>query len=135
MTTVSHPMKLAEHVPAFAQVVLYHARDVLPAEELRKWREYSQRGLNIFTGQLFPPPTPDPELPLEDLLERAVGEPAANIQIWLDAAGGSAEPIGLVAGAPVYYFRRQGAYLWAPAGGTRYFLDFYLTWPAYPPGW
>lgn len=135
MSGVDHGMKLAPYVQEFAQVILYHAQHVLPPSELRRWREYSQQGENMLEWAMFPPPTPDPDMPLEALVDRAVGEPAADIQIWLHDAGSEAEQIGLIAGAPVYYFQRHGAYLWAPRGEKRYFLDFYLTWPACPPGW
>lgn len=44
------------------------------------------------------------------------------------------EIIGRIAESPLCYFRESGIYLWSPAPDCDS-LCFWLTYPAYPPGW
>lgn len=118
---------------AFRAVVLAHI-PTLPPGEWERLRELSE-------GANRPPmPKGSPEFavdaPAAVLFDGALCEASTSVEDVLSTGlGKSAVQIGEIEGAPVWYIKSAGIYLWGPAPTGEFTLQFDITYPAYPPGW
>lgn len=117
----------------FKALILKHVNDVLPKEE---WVWLHERALDQLAG-VMPYPEVDPDATPEQLINENVCEdgsvPVDSLVPMFNQHG--VTEIGLIEGKPVLYLERTGIYLWDPKIPTGHYLSFWISFPAYPPGW
>lgn len=120
----------------FKALIRKHVAEVLPEEE---WIWLRERALDQMAG-VMPYPAVDPTESPEQLIDKNVcednGESSDEIIAGL---GVDVTEIGFIDGHPVRYLERTGIYMWdiPPESGTTpsFSLSFWISFPAYPPGW
>jgi hypothetical protein len=114
----------------FKSIVLHHVQDGLDPSEWRRLRSLARTGrrfmacdvdMNADPSTLFDGMCSEDLLSLNEVLGPALREHAVEI--------------GRIEQEAVYYVSGRGIYVWGlePQGGNT--LGFWVTSPAYPPGW
>ena len=114
----------------FKAAVLKHIHETLSAEEWFHLRSLASNLNNICN----PHDKVDLQASPEALLEEALSEDSVSVIETLQP-NFTAVQIDEIAGQPVYYLDGMGAYLWGEQPNSIPTLSFWLTHPAYPPGW
>lgn len=70
----------------------------------------------------------------EELLDASICNDSISVREACENAGTVTE-IGLINWCPIYYIENSGVYIWGPQIDSRETLTFWLTTPAWPPGW
>ena len=116
----------------FKALVRQHVTEVLPEEE---WIWLRERALDQMAG-VMPYPSVDPTETPEQLIDKNVcedsGESSDEIIAGLRA---DVTEIGCIDGHPVRYLDRTGIYMWYIPQNLSLSLSFWISFPAYPPGW
>lgn len=116
----------------FKALVLKHVNEELPQEE---WIWLRERALDQMAG-VMPYPSVDPTETAEKLINNNVcednGESSDQIISGLRA---DVTEIGFIDGRPVRYLERTGIYMWDIPPEGSFSLSFWISFPAYPPGW
>lgn len=118
-----------EQLEQFRTSVLRHIREQLPSEEWAQLRGYA-------AGQacgLMPPEPLDAKATPEQLVAEHTHEDSLGVVDILRVFSGV--PIDEIGGQPVYYCPGKGVYVWSKSPDDRFSLSFWVTHPAYPPGW
>lgn len=116
-------------VDEFRACVLKHIHEQLPAEEwiwLRGQGEAQLAGLNPIAHE-------DIGASPEQLVAKHVHEASLRVIDVLRVFTGKV--IDEISGQPVYYCQKTGIYLWGKSPEDGFILSFWITDPAYPPGW
>lgn len=120
---------LLAHADQFRACVLLHIRNDLPQEEWVWLREQAEAQINGFQ----PIDPEDIEASPEALVEKYVHAIELRTVDLLKVFPGHV--VGEVAGEPVHYCPKTGIYLWSKSAECLGALSFWITHPAYPPGW
>lgn len=139
MTYFSSPEQIAQ----FKKIVLDHILQ-LKDEEWKKWRNYAltnpcPRGLlatndengNIIHAEYIVMTQADYDKTRAEIAEQ-VGEGDTYLTELLGETN-QHEKIGEVDAEPVYYLPGLGTYAWGPGADCCYYLDVWLSYPAFPP--
>lgn len=129
-SSTSTIIELRPYREPFKAAVLKHIREMLGADEwarLRSMAAYWSRFQNRNA-------TADLKATPEKLFDTAFSEVSISVQETL-VPGFKLVDIGRIEGQPVYYVERRGIYLWGLRPDSRPTLSFWITYPAYPPGW
>ena len=119
----------AEQIDQFKSCVLRHITSKLPAEE---WVWLRERAEDKICG-LMPPEPVDALATPQELVDRHIHEDSLRVTDILKVFAGVA--IDEIAGQPVYYCPNSGIYLWGKSPDDGFSLSFWISHPAYPPGW
>lgn len=119
-----------ESIDQFKATVLEHLNARVSDEEWSCFREHAQDGQRVVG-----PGCDFEELSRAELVASCFSESNLSIgDVLVAKFKESAEVIGEIESAPVYYVRESGFYVWGqPDQG--FTLDLWITWPAYPFGW
>lgn len=116
----------------FKALIYNHVIAELPQDE---WRLLRGRALDQLAG-VHPYPMINSDEGAEQLIQNNVLEDGGeDIEAIIEAIGAPVTEIGSIEGSPVFYLEGTGIYLWDPKGQTGHYLSFWITFPAYPPGW
>lgn len=116
----------------FEALIFRHITAELPQDE---WNLLRGRALDQLDG-VRPYPVVDPNEGAEQLIRNNVCEDSGeDIEVIIKNIGAPVTEIGFIEGSPVFYLEGTGIYLWDPKGPTGHYLSFWITFPAYPPGW
>ncbi len=126
------PESLDAYHEQFKTIVLQHIFTSLDPSEWTRLRSLGN-GPRPFGPGLIYASEATPEM----LLAKAVCEDGISIEETLTSSKfkASAVEIGQIEGQPVYYVNKEGIYLWGLDPREGYTLNFWVTHPAYPPGW
>lgn len=70
------------------------------------------------------------------LLDAALCEDSISVdETLIPAFRANSIEVGQVGGQPVHYVSGEGIYVWGLAPAQGFSLSFWVTHPAYPPGW
>lgn len=116
-------------IERFKLCVLRHIKEELPSEEWTWLREHAE---DQVCG-LMPPEPVDVLASPDDLVERHIHEDSLRVADILRVHPGL--PIAEIDGEPVYYCPKTGIYLWGQSPEHGFSLSFWISHPAYPPGW
>lgn len=118
-----------EQIEKFRSCVLGHIIERLPNEE---WVWLREHAADQACG-LMPPEPVDIEASPTELVARHVNEDSLSVTDVLKIFAG--EVIDEISGEPVYYCPGKGIYLWGKSPDHGFSLSFWVSHPAYPPGW
>lgn len=116
----------------FKALIRKHVAEVLPEEE---WIWLRERALDQMAG-VMPYPSVDPTETPEQLIDKNVCEDNGESSDEIIASlGVDVTVIGFIDGYPVRYLERTGIYMWDIPPNLSFSLSFWISFPAYPPGW
>lgn len=118
-----------DQIEQFKSCVLKHITERLSPEE---WVWLREQADDQVSG-LMPPEPMDILASPQELVDRHIHEDSLRVKDILKVYTGSS--IDEIAGQPVYYFPRTGIYLWGKSPEHGFSLSFWITHPAFPPGW
>lgn len=120
------------HRDEFKALIYNHVIAELPQDE---WCLLRGRALDQLSG-VHPCPMVNPWEGAEEFIQNHVLEDGGeDIEVIIKAIGSPVTEIGSIEGSSVFYLEGTGIYLWDPKGPTGHYLSFWITFPAYPPGW
>jgi hypothetical protein len=114
----------------FKAIVLKHLTEHVSDDAWFELRDYAKVGPRVIgPGAVYE------ELTREQLVKTGMSEAGLGLgDVLTPKFRDSAEVIGEIEGAPVYYVVGTGIYVWGqPQKG--FVLELWITQPAYPPGW
>ena len=124
-------MDVSKYKKQFQEAVLNHIDKELGAVEWlrlrsmaannRRWIPEMGRTLNIHATA-------------QELVEAWTVEESATVYGVMDPRSDPTE-VGLIDDLPVYYIERKGIYIFGETIHSAPTLTFYITHPAWPPGW
>lgn len=111
---------------------LKHIHEQLTPSEWGRYRGMAANEKN------WPPGTQEilaPDITKEELVTQGTTESSGMSMCELFAAFPSQKIIGNFDGRPIYYIEASGIYIWSLTNEAPVYLDLWLSYPAYPPGW
>lgn len=129
----------AEQIASFKKIVTAHMEQ-LPAGEWRRLRSMcnlrkppaaSDSAPNLSPKELTDVAFCEDGMKISELLTPPRGSSGSSVST---ASDWSADQIGMIEGAPVYYIAKPGIYAYGPEGAPT-ILSIWITHPSYPPGW
>jgi len=116
----------------FKHIVAIHVQEALRPDEWRRLRALAIDRRRYADKSAEANPTAD----ASELLNEAISEDSIAVAEVLAAwPSGRADVVGAIAGQPVYYLNGRGVYLWGLEPNEARTLMFWISHPAYPPGW
>jgi hypothetical protein len=124
----SHAAELRAHEASFKRVVLAHIA-LLGTQEWERLRALSIGG----TCELRRDQS-QRHATAEQLLDVALTTAVMSVDETLMSDCDNYR-VGEIEGEPVYYVVGRGIYVWGRSRTSYFTLTFWVTYPAYPPGW
>jgi hypothetical protein len=119
------------HVP-FKAVVLAHINKALGEKEWVRLRALASNRSRTISRTLVADPMATPSALLDcNIVEEGLSMEEMLIPLFKQ----SAVKIAVLERQPVYYVSGCGIYAWSPQPRNPWCLSFWVTFPAYPPGW
>ena len=120
----------------FKTLIRKHVAEVLPKEE---WIWLRDRATDQLAG-VVPYPEVDDTENAEQLIDANICEDSGqSTDEIIRVLGVKATEIGRIDGCQVRYLERTGIYMWdikaQPGSTVSTTLSFWISFPAYPPGW
>lgn len=129
--TAAANQELTNYRERFKAVVLKHIRECLSTEE---WQRLRQLSTNHKRSPI-PGDKADVDLSPEALFDVALSDDNISVREILLVSSFKPVQIGQIEEQPVYYIEDRGIYAWGLQPGSTPILMFWITHPAYPPGW
>lgn len=114
----------------FKAAVLKHIKETLGTDEWARLRSMATNTRRHVPGMIHA----DLYFSAQALVDEWVTEDGISVQETL-VPGFKPVQIDQIEGQPVYYVEGRGIYLWGQQPDSNLTLSFWITQPAYPPGW
>lgn len=122
---------LGKYHAQFKAAVVKHIKESLDSDEWFRLRAMAENRARYVNRNDVPDLKASPEC----LVDVAMSEDDISVKQTLAVPGFKAVAITQIDGAPVYYVKGEGIYLWGMRPDSFPTLMLWVTHPAYPPGW